>query len=258
LRLIDSPLRSHSNSPPGDTRTARQEAAWHGHRGLTRPIGRPGCLCGAVLALHHDRHPTTEPQQQQHDEPRISAIDIALAGYEDYPYGGYGSSLDGDTAYYLLHRAMTATTDPGLASLVTAVDLYQTRNGLDGPESGWEMVFQVATGAGSGTGLYAVPPFDPATAPPASIPEGEEVGEIGGAGIRSGSLPILVWITDAESHNSSVTGNPYGSIPGVTPATSAQALSAMLQIGGRIIGVLSGEAGRADLEQRRVFFQVPP
>jgi hypothetical protein len=109
------------------------------------------------------------------------------------------------------------------------------------------MVKQVATGAGSGSIAIAVPPFNPLTAPPVSIPEGEETGEIGGVGIRYGSMPILVWITDAPSHNSGVTGNYYQPIPGVVPATSAQALVSMKQIGGRIIGVMSGENARPDL-----------
>lgn len=180
-------------------------------------------------------------------QTRIPNSGFAVAGYDDYPYGAYGSMVDGDRAFYLLHRVMTASSAAGMASLMNAINFYQTHNGMDLPESGWEMVHQVATGAGSGGGAYAVPPFDPATAPPPTVPTGEEIGEIGGVGIREGSLPILVWITDAASHNSSATGNPYSSIPGVTPSTSSQALAAMNSIGGRIIGVLSGEAGRLDL-----------
>jgi hypothetical protein len=179
---------------------------------------------------------------------RIPNGGLGVAGYDDYPYGNYGSAGDGDLAYYLLHRVMTATTPAGRSSLFDAVDQYETHNGVDTPESGWEMVYQVATGAGSGTGPYAVPPFDPLTAPPVPIPPDEEIGEIGGAGVRYGSMPILIWITDAPSHNSG-SGYPYGPIPGVSPATASQAVVAMNSIGGRIIGVMSGEPARADLER---------
>ncbi len=172
---------------------------------------------------------------------------FGVAGYDDYPYGGYGSGAD--RAFYLLHRVMTASTPTGRNSIIDAIDQFQTHNGEDTPESGWEMVFQVASGAGSGGGAYGVPPFDPATAPPVPVPPDEEIGEIGGVGIRQGSLPILLWITDAPNHNSGGGSvNPYGAIPGVTPATSTQALSAVNAIGGRIIGIMSGEIARADLE----------
>lgn len=171
---------------------------------------------------------------------------VSVAGYDDYPYEPYGSLDQGDLAFYLLHRSMTASTPAGKASITNAVNALTTHFGSDTPESGWEMVYQVATGAGSGVGVYAVPPFDPATAPPVPIPEGEETGDIGGVGIREASMPILVWITDAPSH----TGVDYaGSIPGVTPATSNQALNSIRNIGGRIIGVMSNEAARADLTQ---------
>lgn len=187
-------------------------------------------------------------------ESLVEAIQIqvpdsafGVVGYEDYPYAPYGSWDDGDSAFYLLHRVMTVSTDPGLASIVAAVDAYQIRHGGDTPESGWEMVYQVATGVGSGSPPYGVPPFDPATAPPVSIPAGEEIGEYGGVGLRIGSMPILVWITDVASHNGRGV-NDYGPIPGVTSATYSQAVSGMVQKRGRIIGIMSGEGARADLK----------
>ncbi len=172
---------------------------------------------------------------------------FAVVGYDDFPYGDYGVPAAGDLAFYLLHRVMTTNTSAGHNSVISAVNLYGIHHGQDGPESGWEMVYQVATGAGL-MPLYGDPAFDPTTAPPTTPPSGEELGEIGGVGIRVGSLPILVWITDAPSHNSAVTGNYYGSIPGATPATSTAALAAMNYFGGRIIGILSNEGGRLDLE----------
>lgn len=181
------------------------------------------------------------------DEFLLKAPDgaVSVAAYDDYHYDKYGS--EGDKAFYLLHRSMTVSTAAGRASIIGAIGDLTTHNGGDAPESGWEMVFQVATGAGSGGGDLAVPPFDPTTAPPVPVPPEEEVGGVGGVGIRGGSMPILIWITDAESHNSAVTQNFYQSIPGVSPSSSAQALAAINSIGGRIIGVMSAEAARPDL-----------
>lgn len=172
---------------------------------------------------------------------------FAVTGYDDFPYGGYGSAAAGDKAFYLLHRAMTASTTAGKTSLLAAVDLYETHGGGDLPESGWEMVYQVATGLGNGTGQYSVPPFDPATAPPAVVPAGEEIGDLGGVGLRQEALPILVWITDVRNHNSAWTSDPYGEIPGVTPAGAIDALHRLVDKGGRVIGMMSGEGARLDL-----------
>jgi len=165
---------------------------------------------------------------------------VSVAAYDDYPLLPYGNESLGDRAFYLLHRSMTISTPAGKTSVISAINTLTTHNGADTPESGWEMVQQVATGLGSGGDPYGVPLFNPATAPPVSIPEGEETGEVGGVGIRDGSMPILLWISDAPSHNSTVTGNNYQAIPGVNPANSAQAIASMNNIGGRIIGVMSG------------------
>lgn len=177
---------------------------------------------------------------------RVADGAIGIVGYDDYPYDPYGTPELGDKAFYLLHRVMTLTSPQGRASIQNAIDAYATHGGGDAPESGWEMVFQVAIGVGSGTGAFAVPAFDPKTAPPAVIPDGEQTGEIGGVGIREGAVPILMWITDERNHNSS-GADLYGPIPGVVPATSQQALGVMNQLGGRIIGVMSGENARLDL-----------
>lgn len=171
---------------------------------------------------------------------------VGVVGYDDYPFAPYGSLAMGDRAFYVLHRVMTASTPEGRASIQNGINAYVTHGGGDGPESGWEMVFQVATGAGSGSGIYAVPPFDSETAPPGTVAQGEETGVAGGVGLRAGATPILMWITDEKNHNSRGQ-NLYGMIPGVTPGTSQQSLSAMNQIGGRIIGVMSGENARDDL-----------
>lgn len=201
-----------------------------------------GSMGGEVLHIK-----ASIPSILEEVRSRVSNSGFAVVGYDDFPYGSYGNSAYGDLAFYLLHRVMTTKTSAGHDSVISAVNLYDLHHGEDWPESGWEMVYQVATGAGL-MPTFGDPAFDPATAPPATPPAGEELGEIGGVGFRTGSLPILVWISDAPSHNSAVTGNTYGAIPGATPATSTTALAALNYLGGRIIGILSEEGGRLDLE----------
>lgn len=168
---------------------------------------------------------------------------FAVSGYDDFPTSPYGDAGSGDQPFYLRHRVMTTSTAAGLSSVQSAVNGLTTHYGADGPESGWEMVHQVATGAGTTQGGASVPAFNPATAPPASIPAGEEVGTIGGVGFRAGSLPIIVWITDADSHNG-VGGNNYS---GFTAATYTSATTEALGISARVIGVASGTGARPDL-----------
>ncbi len=163
----------------------------------------------------------------------IPNIAIGVGGYDDFRNDPYGAA--GDIPFYLLHRAMTVSTAAGLASVQAQVNALASHNGNDIPESGWEALYQIATGVGVSAGGSNVPAFSPATAPPASIPPGESVGTIGGVGFRTGSLPIVVQITDAPSHN-----GPYGSSYNFTgAATQSTALNALLGIQARVIGVVS-------------------
>ncbi len=164
---------------------------------------------------------------------------FAVVGYDDFPTDSYGSAAYGDQPFYLVHRVMTTSTGAGLSSVQNAVNSYTIHGGSDGPESGWEFLYQTATGEGTSEGSATVPAFDPAVGPPATAPTGEEIGDIGGVGFREGSLPIIVWATDACSHNS-VTGtaNDYS---GFTAANETTALSAANALSARLVSVISEE-----------------
>jgi hypothetical protein len=145
---------------------------------------------------------------------------FGVGRFEDFPLDPYG--LAGDHPFELLQ---VPTVDPALVAL--AVDaLPPAGGGLDIPESGYEALFQWATGAG-------FPAFGiPAVAP----------GGIGGAGFRGDSLPIIVQITDARSHLPAeyleFTADAHG---------EAEALQALGGIGARVIGIDSLEnAGTSD------------
>ncbi len=156
--------------------------------------------------------------------PGISAIidDTAfgVGRFEDMPVEPFG--LPGDKPFELLQPITTDSllVAAGLAALPPA------SGGLDTPESGYEALYQWA----SGTGLsdFGYPPF----APPG----------IGGVGFRSDALPILVQITDARSHDAS----DYAALTSQAHDEKAT-IAALNAIGARVIGIDSLEnAGTPD------------
>ena len=161
----------------------------------------------------------------------VDSIGIGVSQFEDFPCGEFGSP--GDLPFALLQRI---TTDPAAAERgVQALDLG---GGGDGPESGIESLFQAATGLGTNdcqTGL--IPPFDPLR----GLSVGTAEGIIGGAGFRAGAMPIVVHITDNETHADGERGYTYG-------ATRDEAYTALRDIGARVIGIATSTTPRSDLE----------
>ncbi|WP_437967669.1 VWA domain-containing protein [Sorangium sp. So ce260] len=176
----------------------------------------------------------------------IPSIAIGVTHYKDFPTSPYGSSAD--EPFYLQHRVMSVLTAEGRDSVQEAVDSLAASGGNDEPESGWEALYQIATGVGTEEGGSDVPAFNPATAPPSAIPAGEQVGTLGGVGFRPGSLPIVVMLTDVPSHNGTIPGNNYSRIE--SPSYS-EALRSFTALGGRLIGMATtdGDSGetKADL-----------
>ena len=188
----------------------------------------------------------------------VDDLAFGAAGYGDIPMDD-GANSYADVPFYLVHRIMTARTDPGLRSIVRA---FQVRNiivdgvgpwfaqmrGGDEPEQGWEALRQAATGAGLvypnawNDGSQEVPAFDPGSAHPSPPVEGEEVGARGGLGFRDDALPILIQITDTEHHDQPVADT--------TPALADRtvAFDALAAIGAKVVGNMAWKVtGHADL-----------
>lgn len=172
---------------------------------------------------------------------------FGVASYRDFDEGTPVVELD--------HRVMTIATAGGRASLDGRLAGLSAGGGGDEPEAGWEMVHQIATGAGLSNGHGSAAAFDPATAFPTSAPAGEQLGDGPGAGFRAGSQPILVWFTDASSHNSDGelgVGQEYFF---TGAATRTQAIAEMQALGGRIIGVMSASAPATRADYRHAIAQ---
>ncbi|MDH5490824.1 MAG: hypothetical protein OEY14_02510, partial [Myxococcales bacterium] len=145
---------------------------------------------------------------------------FGVGRFEDFPRDPYG--IVADLPFELLQPV---TAD--LALLGLGIDaLPPAFGGLDVPEAGVEALYQWATGRGIPEVELA--PFWP--------------GDIGGAGFRADSLPIIVHITDAISHM------PADYAPaGIAAHGIPEALGALGDIRARVIGVRSVENdGTAD------------
>ena len=169
----------------------------------------------------------------------IPGIDAAIADvyfgvgrFEDYPYGSYGSGSD-----RAFENLLTMTDS--VAAAQEAVNRLNTRSGADGPESHVPALHAVASGCGDGGGIgVSDDPGGACTNPDI----------IGYPHFRSGAVPVIVMLTDANFHNGPGGSSAYGAIPGVTPPTYDQIVTELNAIHARVIGVNSGGAG-PNLEQ---------
>ncbi|MGE0871641.1 MAG: hypothetical protein AB7P03_23980 [Kofleriaceae bacterium] len=161
---------------------------------------------------------------------------VGVSQFRDFPASPYGSM--GDKPYALSQRITRIASEAQ-----TGVNSLGEGGGGDYPESGWEALYQIATGGGVGWGTGSIPPFDPNAGYVAS-----KHGLVGGVGFRAGSLPIVVQIADFAWHypesttgcgtsNSVATG--YPNLTG--PHTRAHALTALRAIGAKVIGIASNQ-----------------
>lgn len=139
---------------------------------------------------------------------------FAVGRFEDFPHEPFGCA--GDLPYELLQPV---TTDLSLVAAGIA-KLPPASCGLDKPESGYEALFQWASGVGIPD--FGLPPF---------APKG-----IGGVGFRKDSLPIIAHITDARSHEAA----DYAALTSGAHGRDA-AVDALTSIGARVIGIDSLE-----------------
>lgn len=162
----------------------------------------------------------------------IPASSFGLSSFQDFPLAPFGT--ESDHPYLLLQRV---TSD--LTAIGSAVKRLPSRvgNGGDLPESGYEALFQAATGDGLTIGGRTyVPRF---TGSPAV-----GGGTLGGAGFREDSFKVIVHATDAISH---VPDDYVPALPGVHGAAAVQ--NAFRDEGIRLVGITNGGLARRELEQ---------
>ncbi|MGE0551150.1 MAG: thrombospondin type 3 repeat-containing protein [Kofleriaceae bacterium] len=185
---------------------------------------------------------------------------VGVSEFRDFPASPYGSM--GDKPYELRQRITRIASEAQ-----TGVNSLGEGGGGDYPESGWEALYQIATGAGVGWGTSSIPAFDPNAGYVAN-----KHGLLGGVGFRAGSLPIIVQIADFAWHYpesttgcgaSNATATGYPNITG--PHSRAQALTALGALGAKVIGIASNQftnscnpRGDFELAATQTGARVPP
>jgi hypothetical protein len=174
---------------------------------------------------------------------RIPSLGVGVAGHDDFPYGGYGSS--GDSAFYISSSPNGYVTTV-TATAQTAANALGTHNGNDGSESQVPAMYKALTGAALTwpTGSLA------ADTPPA--------GTFGAMRFRSSALPVLINATDISAHNSKIALDKTGTTYSTTltdPYTAApypfttydidQLVTTMNTLGSKFIGACSDSGARS-------------
>ncbi|MFT4625112.1 MAG: hypothetical protein ACI8PZ_003778 [Myxococcota bacterium] len=171
----------------------------------------------------------------------------AVATFDDYNYGGFGSGAD--KPFYLLRQV---TNDVG--AVQTSLNSIGLHGGADGPESATEALWQTLTGRGydqSCNGSYDgsddVLPFIASPGDPFGGGAGQHfnpvvvgTGSEGGVGFRPYALPVVVYATDNAMRDSSSYATP-GGCPG--DANGTETAAAANALGAYLIGIGVGGAG---------------
>ncbi len=160
---------------------------------------------------------------------RVGNVAFGVSRFEDFPSDPYG--FPDDRPFELLTPMTTRRTQ--VRSGVARLDQPLGAGG-DLPESGYEALYQIATGVGfQGAGVQYIPAF-----------AGGGAGSLGGVGFREGALHVVVHATDAPSHTPESYEGPFATTHGIDDV-----IAAMLAIDGKLIGIASSEAARPQLEE---------
>ncbi len=134
-------------------------------------------------------------------QAQVADTGFALTNFDDFPISGYGSG--GDLPFRLLGPV---STDPEKVKKYTERADFKVRNGGDLPEAGAESLWQIATGEGI---QWSTGSVDVRT---------NLMNTWGGVDFRPETLPVVVHITDAPSHDISTSYNAFSENIAYTPA----------------------------------------
>ena len=184
-------------------------------------IDTTGSFGGEIDALQRDLSSRIIPTL----EDRVNDVAFGVSRFEDFPIRPYGS--EGDSPFQLL--ASMSRDRSRAQSGVARLDQPLGAGG-DAPESGYEALYQIATGEGLFiAGVQYVNPFGGTG--------------LGGVGFRAQALHVVVHVTDATSH----VPSDYADLPGTHGEDDA--IDALAEIEGYVIGIASGEGARPQLER---------
>ncbi len=193
-----------------------------------------GSMGGPIQNLQASLNSTVIPGVQG----SIENTWFGVGAFMDFPVGSFGNAgcfagtstpYNTDQPFILLQAMTSSAADAQTAVTALTNPTSPIGCGADGPESHIEALYQIATGDGlDGPVPTLVPP---------------NMDGIGGVAFREGSLPVIVSITDAQSHDPGVPmcgfGTDYDADPAVLAAahTRQQAKDALDAICGRVVTV---------------------
>jgi Integrin beta chain VWA domain len=199
-----------------------------------------GSMSGEIANLKSALTGTVVPGIQN----AVTNSQFGVGAFEDFPVSPYGStncasSNTPDQPFKLL-QTITPTTSAvqtGVNALANATG-SPIGCGSDLPEAGLEGIYQVATGEGL------------SSPSPTSVPANHT--GVGGVKFRAGTMPVVVAITDANSHGPGETSTctsgsqPYAGAVATVAHSRAQVKTALGNICARLVGVAAipgGDAG---------------
>ncbi|MCP4809811.1 MAG: hypothetical protein GY913_25335 [Proteobacteria bacterium] len=173
--------------------------------------------------------------------------EYGVATYDDYAYGGYGSTYYGDKPFEL--RQQITSNVSKVQSTLSSIPLH---GGSDGPESGMEALYQGLVGDGydqncngrydSSTDVrsyvsYSGDAFSGSESGSETSDSGG--GSNGGFGFRDYALPVIVYATDNYLRDPDSSGTSYSGSPGGCPLDAGRndVVAAANDQGAYLIGI---------------------
>lgn len=175
---------------------------------------------GAIANLQNAMATTIVPQIQA----LVPDTQFGAGAFQDFPIAPWGIASDQP---FELSQAITDDVDAVQSALLG----YTLGDGNDVPEANYEALYQIATGEGlDGPGATSVLP---------------NADGIGGVGFREGSLPIVVSITNAVSHDivESDCGRLYTGPVASVAHSRQQAVDALDAICARVVQIALAGGG---------------
>ena len=178
-----------------------------------------GSMSGEISNLKTSLNSTVIPGI----EAAVANSQFGVGYHDDFPISPYGAGAD--QPFHLLQPITNSNT------LITAgVNALTISNGADEPEGGIEGIYQAATGDGL-------------TGPSPTSVAANHLG-VGGVQFRTGTMPVIVAISDADAHRISpdhgacngVNDDYTGTVAAVAHSLT-QTESALNNICGRFVGI---------------------
>jgi len=174
-----------------------------------------GSMKGAITNLKNSLSSTGGIIDQVKN--RVTSAAFGVGDWRDWPACGLGST--GDHLFKLVQRITEKKEEAQ-----TGVNKLVHGGGADRPEAGYSALYVIATGESM---LWSSGKVE--------VPEYTEAG-FGGAGFRRGAIPIVMHITDAQSHTKAHY-DTCAQIDKSTTHTKDETIDALNSLGARVITI---------------------